>query len=100
VGGEGVSNSVRLVIDAQYRLVSATVGGKPVDPSRNYRVATIDYLLGGTDKMEAFKKSVNVNAPRDTENNTRFIIMNYFREQERLGHEVDASIEGRVTVEK
>ena len=100
VGGEGVSSSVRLVIDAQFRLVRASVGGKPVDPSRNYRVATIDYLLGGTDKMEAFKKSANVNAPRDTENNTRFIIMNYFREQERLGHEVDASIEGRVTVEK
>lgn len=98
VGGEGVSHAVRIVITNDGQLVSATVNGEPVDPEREYRLATIDYLLGGTDKLEAFKKAFNVNAPKEASNNSRFIIMNYFREQTKEGKVVDAQIEGRVTV--
>ena len=98
VGGEGVSSSVRLVINGKYELVSATVNGKPIDKDRDYRLATIDYLLGGTDKMTAFKLGYNVNSPQEASNNSRFIIMNYFRDQARQGHMVDANIEGRVVV--
>lgn len=100
VGGEGVSHSVRMVITKDGKLVSATIDGKPVDPQRDYRVTTIDYLLGGTDKMGAFKKGRNVNSPQEVSNNTRFIIMNYFREVAKQGREVDAEIEGRVTVKE
>lgn len=99
VGGEGVSHAVRMVITKDGKLVRATVNGEPVDPARDYRITTIDYLLGGTDKMEAFKKGRNVNSPQEVSNNTRFIIMNYFRELTRQGKEADAEIEGRVTVE-
>ena len=98
VGGEGVSHAVRMVITNDGQLVSATVNGEPVDPEREYRLATIDYLLGGTDKLEAFKKAFNVNAPKEASNNSRFIIMNYFREQAKEGKVVDAQLEGRVTV--
>lgn len=100
VGGEGVSHSVRLVITADGQLVSAEVGGKPVDSERDYRIATIDYLLGGTDKLEAFKLGRNVNSPQEVTNNSRFIIMNYFREQTRQGRIVDANIEGRIVVKQ
>ena len=99
VGGEGVSRAVRMVITKDGQLVSVTVNGEPIDPEREYRLATIDYLLGGTDKLEAFKKAFNVNAPKETSNNSRFIIMNYFREQTKEDKVVDAQIEGRVTVE-
>ena len=97
VGGEGVSRGVCLVV-SQNHLVSATINGEPIDPQRDYRVATIDYLLGGTDKMSAFKKGKNVNSPLDASNNTRFIIMNYFRELQKRGEIVDSEIEGRITV--
>lgn len=100
VGGEGVSHAVRLVITQDGQLVSATINGEPVDPKREYRIATIDYLLGGTDKLDAFKKSLNVNAPKEASNNSRFIIMNYFRELAKEGKVVDAQIEGRITVKK
>ena len=99
VGGEGVSHAVRMVITKDGKLVSAAVGGQPVDEARDYRIATIDYLLGGTDKMTAFKKGRNVNSPQEVSNNSRFIIMNYFREQTKLGKVVDSEIEGRVVVE-
>lgn len=100
VGGEGVSHSVRLVITDKGELVSATVNGEPVDKNRDYRIATIDYLLGGTDKMEAFKKGQNINSPKEAENNTRFIIMNYFRVLTKQGREADSNIEGRITIKK
>jgi 2',3'-cyclic-nucleotide 2'-phosphodiesterase (5'-nucleotidase family) len=98
VGGEGVSHEVRLVITKDGQLVSATLSGKPVDPQKDYRVATIDYLLGGNDKMEAFKKCRDINAPKDNNNNARFVIMDYFREMAKDGKEVDSQIEGRVIV--
>jgi 2',3'-cyclic-nucleotide 2'-phosphodiesterase (5'-nucleotidase family) len=97
-GGEGMSRAVRLVITKDGQLVSATINGEPIDPQKEYRATTIDYLLGGTDKMEAFKKGTNINAPKDASNNTRFIIINYFREMQKQGKVVDAEIEGRVTV--
>ena len=100
VGGEGVSHAVRMVITADGRLESATINGEAVDPQRDYRVTTIDYLLGGTDKMEAFKRGRNVNSPQDVSNNSRFVIMNYFRDLTRQGKEASAEIEGRVTVKE
>lgn len=100
VGGEGVSHSVRMVISEDGKLLSATVNGEPIDPARNYRITTIDYLLGGTDKMEAFKKGTDINAPKEVSNNTRFIIMNYFREMQKQGKVVDSEIEGRVKVKE
>ena len=100
VGGEGVSRSVRMVITKDGKLVSATIGGQEIDPVRDYRLATIDYLLGGTDKMTTFKRSRDINSPQRVENNTRFIIMDYFREQTRQGKEVDAQVEGRITIKQ
>ena len=98
VGGEGVSHPVRMVITKDGRLESATINGEPIDPAKDYRLTTIDYLLGGTDKLEALKKCRNVNAPKDASNNSRFVIMNYFRYMQQQGKEVDAKIEGRVVV--
>ena len=97
-GGEGVSHSVRMVISKDGKLLSATINGESIDPAKEYRMATIDYLLGGTDKMEAMKKARNVNAPKDKSNNTRFVIMNYFKDMQKQGKVVDAQIEGRITV--
>ena len=100
VGGEGMSHSMRMVITKDKKLVSATINGEPIDPARSYRITTIDYLLGGTDKMEAFKKGTDINAPKDASNNTRFIIMNYFRDMQKQGKMVDSEIEGRVIVKE
>lgn len=97
-GGECMSHGVRLVITKQGELVSATIDGQAIDPQKDYRVTTIDYLLGGTDKLEAFKQGTNIHAPKETSNNTRFIIMNYFRDMEKQGKAVDSQIEGRIVV--
>lgn len=52
-GGDGVSNSVRAVFSPATHTCSAIeINGRPIDPQRTYRVATIDYLAKGGDYME------------------------------------------------
>lgn len=99
-GGEGVSSAVRMVITKDGQLVSATLNGEPIDEQKDYRVVTIDYLLGGNDQMTAFTKGRDVNSPQETSNNTRFIIMDYFRAMEKEGKVVDAQVEGRITIKE
>ena len=97
-GGEGVSSAVRMEITKDGKLMRATLNGKEIEPAKDYRVATIDYLLGGNDKMPAFMKGRDVVSPQEASNNTRFLIMDYFRSMEKEGKVVDAKIEGRIVI--
>lgn len=98
-GGEGVSHSVRLKISPEGRLLSAQINGKPVEKNTKYRIATLDYVAQGNDEMEAFKSKTDVVSPQNSENNVRFIIMDYFREKAAQGQSVSAKTEGRIVVE-
>ena len=98
-GGEAVSHGVELVFTRDHKLKSARLNGKEIDPKASYRIATLDYLAQGNDKMEAFKSATNVVSPQESSNNTRFIIMNYFKEQTSQGKVVNAHKEGRIRVE-
>lgn len=98
-GGEAVSHAVRMVITPDHQLKSVLLDGKPIDPKATYRLATIDYLAQGNDRMDAFKSKTDVNSPQEESNNLRYIIMDYFREQDKKGIVVDAQIEGRITIE-
>ena len=97
--GEGVSKGVNLVITKDGKLVSAKINGEDIDENKTYRVASIDYLAQGNDGLTALKNKTNLNSPQDKSNNLRFIIMDYFREQEAQGKAVSAKVEGRVVVE-
>ena len=96
--GEGVSHEVRLEITRDGKLLSATVGGKPIDPSANYRIATLDYVAQGNDHMGAFKKKKDVVSPQDEENNVRYLIEKFFQDAQSKGMEVSSKVEGRITV--
>ena len=98
-GGEAVSHGVELVFTRDHKLKSARLHGKEIDPKASYRIATLDYLAQGNDKMEAFKSATSVVSPQESSNNTRFIIMNYFKEQTAQGKVVNAHTEGRIRVE-
>lgn len=94
VGGEGVSH-VKLALKDK-TLVSAEVNGKEIDPNRIYRVATIDYLAEGNDKMTAFLDSNLVEFPENI--TLRQLFFEYVRSLEKAGKEVSAAIEGRIVV--
>lgn len=98
-GGEGLSHAVKLVITQDGHLKSASINGEPVDPQKSYRIATLDYLAEGNDQLVAFKSGTEVVAPKNKENNVRYIIMNYFREKMAKGECVESKIENRIVVE-
>ena len=98
-GGEGVSHAVRMVITRDGKLKGVTLNGEPVDPAKSYRIATLDYLAEGNDQLVAFKSGTDVFAPKQKENNVRYIIMNYFREMKAQGKVVESKIEGRCSVD-
>ena len=97
-GGEGVSGAIRCTISNKGELLDLTINNQPVDPEKEYRLATIDYLIEGNDGMMALRKGTNIIAPKEEKNDTRFIIMDYFREKAMMGEAVDAKIEGRIKV--
>lgn len=99
-GGQGVSHGVKAVMDKDNNIVSVEINGQSVDPKKEYRIATLDYVAEGNDKMVAFKSKTNVNSPKGKENNVRFIIINYFKESAAQGKEVDAKVEGRFVKNK
>ena len=97
-GGEGVSHGTQLVISEKGELLSARLNDKEIDPKANYRIATIDYLLQGNDGMPALKQGKNIVSPQEESNNSRFIIMNYFKEKAAKGEAVSSKVEGRIVM--
>ena len=91
VHGEGVSHEVRLVITRDGKLVEAQVGGKPIDPERTYRIATLDYLAEGNDRLYSLKKSQRLDV---SELFTRDCMMRYIQEHS----PINSQIEGRITI--
>ncbi|MCD8296381.1 MAG: 5'-nucleotidase C-terminal domain-containing protein [Prevotella sp.] len=99
VGGEAVSHGVEIVIGQGGSVVSARLNGEEIDKDADYRVATIDYVAQGNDRLEAFKSSTDINSPENEENNVRYIIVKYMQEKTAEGKLVDAGIEGRIKYE-
>lgn len=95
-GGEGVSKGVLLGLTKRNTLQYASLHGKQIDPKAKYRIATIDYLAQGNDKLEAFKAKTDVNAPQDASNNSRYIILNYFKAMTAEGKTINSRKEGRI----
>lgn len=93
--GEGLSGA-RLVISKDGKLLEATVAGKAIDPQAVYRIATIDYLAEGNDKMTAFRDAKSKTFPAD--GLLRDALLNYVKECEQKGVFVQAKVEGRIVV--
>ena len=104
-GGDGVSKGVELVVKMDDKgekgeLLSARLHGQEIDPQAEYRVATINYLLEGNDGIPSLRDGKDVVSPQEASNNTRFLIMNYFRDMQAKGMVVDSRVEGRIKVIK
>lgn len=98
VGGEAVSHGVNLVISKDGKLLSAKLNGKDIDPEADYRVATIDYVAQGNDKMTTFKSATGMKSPSGAEDNVRQVIVKYMKEKTAQGKEIDSKIEGRIKI--
>lgn len=79
-----------------HQLESALVGGEPVDPARLYNVATLDFLLDGGDKMRIGALSEDVVLSHVL---IKDVMLSYVRGMEAAGKVLDATADGRVTME-
>jgi 2',3'-cyclic-nucleotide 2'-phosphodiesterase (5'-nucleotidase family) len=95
VGGEAISG-MRMQITPQGELLSVTVNGEPLDPEREYRIATSDYLSQGNDKMNALALGTG----RDILSNItiRDLMVQYIKELAGRGEKLSAECDGRITV--
>jgi len=53
-------SKLKLVIDADFNVVEATINGKNIEDNQTYFVATNDYLYNGGDNMTFFKRNEGV----------------------------------------
>lgn len=94
-GGQGVSSNVRATVNPATKKASdVTIDGKPVDPDKTYRLATIDYLSAGGDYMKPFTRGTKV---AQSPNVIYDDLMDYMR---RSNKKINPSGERRVTVVK
>jgi 2',3'-cyclic-nucleotide 2'-phosphodiesterase (5'-nucleotidase family) len=93
-GGEGLSGTVNLVVRKR-AVESLKINGKPLDVSKTYRVATIDYLAEGNDGMTAFRQATKV---EDTRRQLRDWMIEYVKTLTENNTEINATIDNRVTI--
>lgn len=98
--GAGVSKGIVAVYSHDRQLVSLSLNGEPVADERDYRLATIDYLIQGNDGFIELRNGTQLVKPTDEKSNTRYLIAEYFREKMAQNQVVDAFIEGRVVMNK
>ncbi len=94
-GGGGVSNVSLQIADGQVK--SLTIGGKPLDESRMYKVATIDYLADGNDGFESLKNAID---RKYSGQKLRDVMLQYIKDLTAKGLPVEAREDGRVKVEQ
>ncbi|MDE6491378.1 MAG: 5'-nucleotidase C-terminal domain-containing protein, partial [Muribaculaceae bacterium] len=93
-GGDGVSQGVDVVFDpVTHKCTSIVINGKPLDPQRIYRVATIDYLANGGDYMTPLTRGDRV-AQSDT------VVFNdlltYLASKKMKGKSIDPPVKARM----
>ena len=79
-----------------HNLESVLVGGEPIDPSRVYNVATIDFLLDGGDNLRIGALSEDVQL---THVLLKDVMLDYVRSCEAAGVVIEGRSDGRVIME-
>ena len=85
-GGEAVSDAILVVTDDSKHMQHVLFNGVPMDPDRDYVVATIDYLAEGNDDMTPMKRHELIY--RDVPE-IGYRMLQYFRSMMDLGVPVD-----------
>ena len=93
-GGQGVSGTVNLCIKNR-KVESLTIGGKPLNLNKTYRIATIDYLAEGNDGMGVFRKATQ---KEESKKQLRDWMIEYVEILTADNTEVNATLDNRITV--
>jgi 2',3'-cyclic-nucleotide 2'-phosphodiesterase (5'-nucleotidase family) len=92
----GIPFSGMRIVSRHQKLESLIVGGKPFEENQNYTVITSDYLAYGGDRMSFFVNPVEI-MPLSVL--VRDLIIDYMREQNKLGISLHPQLDGRIVYE-
>lgn len=90
-----IQGGARVVAKTDGTIVSATINGEPIDPSKTYTLATIDYLAEGNDKLSSMK---TISGKQITKITLRDCIINYIKEQTAAGKHISEHLDGRFVI--
>ncbi|MBQ9477395.1 MAG: 5'-nucleotidase C-terminal domain-containing protein [Bacteroidales bacterium] len=92
--GMQVVGGVQLVVK-DHKLVSATIGGKPLDDRKTYGLATIDFLLTGGDGISAARNALDL---VETDIMIRDAVLPYLQDLTAEGKLISYHTDGRVQI--
>jgi 2',3'-cyclic-nucleotide 2'-phosphodiesterase (5'-nucleotidase family) len=92
-GGWPVSKGVKMVISNKM-MSSCLIAGQPIDSSRIYKVATLDYVANGGDDMKQFIPLTRV----QTGKILRDLLIDYVKKAKADGKDVAGFMEGRIII--
>ena len=88
-GGQGVAGMRVTIVDEQ--VANVTIGGKALNTKTSYKVATSDYLAGGTDHMEALTHYSDYW-------NSDLLIRDLYLAEVQAQDTIRATVDGRMTI--
>ena len=86
------------VVAENRQLVSAELGGEPIDDDKVYGVASISFLLNGGDGLALEESAISVQHFRDVD--VIDVIMAFVRAEKAAGRPLTKELDGRVIVRK
>lgn len=107
LNGEAVQSLINMIAKSKGQPVSGIaikikdrkpadvlINGKPFDPSRNYQVLTSDYIAGGGDDVNSFKKPVKSTI---VGLKVRDALIQYIKQQQAAGKKISSKLDRRIT---
>jgi 2',3'-cyclic-nucleotide 2'-phosphodiesterase (5'-nucleotidase family) len=90
--GEPVSGLRMKIVNK--KPVDVMIKGKAFDPSKSYRILTTDYIAGGGDNYQSFKKPID---KKVLGLKVRTALINYVQSLEKEGKNINPTLDGRIT---
>ncbi|BAO77743.1 5'-nucleotidase C-terminal domain-containing protein [Winogradskyella sp. PG-2] len=81
-----LSSQVQLSLDSEFKIISATVNGQPINEEKIYYIATNDYLYNGGDRMTFFHPNEGMHV---LNYKIRNVLIDYFKKTDTLNPKID-----------
>ncbi len=91
-------SGARVVVEGKV-LKEFTIGGAPVEDEKIYRIATLDFLIAGGDKVFAFRYLENA-VPIAPKPLLRDVMLDYLLEMQKQGRPLEWPVDDRITIIK
>lgn len=91
-GGQPIAGLRMKIVDD--KPTEVTIQGKPLDPNKNYKILTSDYVAQGGDNVQSFKNPIET---KILGIRMRDALITYIKENQAAGKTINPKLDGRIT---